>query len=274
MRYSLAGGEQYSSENVSGLSYCLTIADGFRASLSLEHDISEAMEGLMDSSGHRRNILNPHHRKVNIGVAWDEYNFKFVQLFVGDYVEYEVVPEIDSGQLSLSGQVKNGVTIDDENALGIQIYYDPPPRSLTTGQLARTYCYSSGLPIASLRRPLTGGWFYNDDFFATERSICPNPYDVDMNVTPPSSYHQAHEFWRRAYFESQSIINPSFTGRWITATEWSIQGLEFAVSADIADLIERAGDGVYTILLWGEINGEDFPISQYSIFILSYEAAE
>ena len=274
MRYTLAGGEQYSAENVSGLSYCLTRTDGFRASLSLEHDISEAMEGLMESSGHRRNILNPHHRKVNLGVAWDEYNFKFVQLFVGDYIEYEVPPEIDSGQLTLSGQVKNGVTIDEENALGIQIYYDQRPRPLTTGQLARTYCYSSGLPIVSLRRPLTEGWFYSNDVFATERSICPDPYDVDINAPPPRSYHEAHQIWRQAYIESQSFINPSFTGRWVTATEWAVYGQKFTVSADIADLIKRAGNGIYTILLWGKINGEDVPISQYSIFIPPYEPAE
>ncbi len=33
-----------------------------------------------------------------------------------------------------------------------------------------------------------------------------------------------------------------------------------------AGLAQGASPGVYTILLWGEIGGEDVPVSQYSIF--------
>ena len=112
---------------------------------------------------------------------------------------------------------------------------------------------------------------FENDFFTIERAVCPDPYDVDIKAPPPRSYHQAHQFWRQAYGESQSFINPSFTGRWITATEWVIQDQEFTISADIAELIELTGNGVYTIVLWGKIDGEDVPVSEYSIFIPPYE---
>ena len=61
------------------------------------------MEGWMNSPGHRRNILNSTHRKVNIGLATDGYNFGAVQHFEGDYAMYDTLPSIDGRILALSG---------------------------------------------------------------------------------------------------------------------------------------------------------------------------
>ena len=41
----------------------------------------------------------------------------------------------------------------------------------------------------------------------------------------------------------------------------------FSMTADIVRLLDAYGDGVYTIVLWAEINGEQIPVSEYSIFI-------
>ena len=266
MRYTFTGGDQYSAENVSGTGYCPTDPHRY-ITRTIKAELDEAMTGLMNSPGHRRNILNPHHRKVGIGISYQRPNLWLAQLFVGDYVRYTTKPGIVNGILTLAGTLTNGATAQMEDDLGVQIYFDRPIKELTRGQLIRTYCYGSGLPISSLRRPLSGGWFYADDFFTTERSVCPDPYNVDANAPPPNSYDQAHQFWRQSYLSSQSTFNPSFTGRWITANEWATLDQEFAISVDIADLIEGAGDGVYTIVLWAEINGESAPISEYSIFI-------
>ena len=54
---------------------------------------------------------------------------------------------------------------------------------------------------------------------------------------------------------------------WITATRWDSSEDEFSVVADITDLLELYGDGIYTIMLSGEINGQPIHISAYSIFI-------
>ena len=81
MRYSLAGAYQSNGENGSGSDYCITASDGFRAIGSIEQEIREAMDGWMNSSGHRRNILDPQHKKVNIGIAWDRYNTLMYQHF-------------------------------------------------------------------------------------------------------------------------------------------------------------------------------------------------
>ena len=133
MRYSLAGGYQSNGENGSGLDYCITASDGFRAIGSIEQEIRETMAGWMSSSGHRRNLLDPSHRKVNIGIAWNRYNTLMYQHFEGDYVEYDRLPTIANGILSLSGTTKNGVRFGENRDLSIQIYYDAPPHELTRG---------------------------------------------------------------------------------------------------------------------------------------------
>ena len=75
MRYSLAGGYQSNGENGHGSDYCITASDRYKAIHSVKQEIDDAMEGWMDSPGHRGNILGRWHKKVNIGLAWDSYNF-------------------------------------------------------------------------------------------------------------------------------------------------------------------------------------------------------
>ena len=139
-----------------GSDYCIKPSDGYRAIASINQEVREAVESLMGSPGHRANILRPFHKKVNIGLAWDRYNFKAYQHFEGDYVEYDSLPSIIGTVLSLSGRVKNGAQLKNPHDLSVRIYYDPPPHLLTRGQLARTYCYDNGLPVAALRQPLRG----------------------------------------------------------------------------------------------------------------------
>ena len=141
MRYSLAGGYQSNGENGSGSDYCIKARDGYRALSRINTEIRETMEGWVSSPGHRRNILEKSHRKVNIGLAWDRYNLVAVQHFEGDYVEYETLPEFDGNRLRLEGKVKNEARFGVGDTIPVQIFYDPPPHSLTPGQLSRTYCY-------------------------------------------------------------------------------------------------------------------------------------
>ena len=266
MRYSLAGGYQSNAENGSGSDYCITASDGYRANASIKQEIRETMAGWMRSQGHRENILDPWHKKVNIGLAWDRYNTVMYQHFEGDYVEYQNMPTIKLGVLEFSGRTKNGARLADASDLGVSIYYDPPPHVLTIGQLARTYCYDWGRKVASFREPLTGGWYYDTNEFSTTYDPCPDPYDVPAESQAPSSHAEAHRFWLEAYQASQTRKGQTITVPWVTATNWTARDSEIAVTADTSQLIRRHGPGVYTVLLWGVIDGEDVPISQYSIF--------
>ena len=268
MRYSLAGGYQYNSENASGNSFCISPSDGLFRILSIEEEVNQTMQGFMDSPGHRASILDRWNRRVNIGLAWDEYNFVAVQHFEGDYVEYDKLPVIEDGVLSMEGRVKNGVEVEDDVDLAVGVIYDPPPRTLTVGQLSRTYCYDTGLPVASLRPPLTGDWYYEEDEVTEvyEIEACPNPYDMPAGVVAPRNVEEAKKLFDQAYETSQRLKPLSATIKMITALEWTVGPDEFAVTANLADLLAEHGKGVYTVLVIGAIGGKELVISQYSIF--------
>lgn len=266
MRYSLAGGYQSNGENWYGLDYCIKASDGYRALGSIESEIRQMMEVLMNSPGHRRNILDKWHKKVNIGMAWDRYNFGGLQHFEGGYIQFDVLPNIADGILTFSGSAINELRFSDKDELGLQLYYDPPTHLLTWGQISRTYCYDLGLQIAAFRYPLTGDWYWQDDEYSTTHSPCPDPYDVSPDAPAPRSADEAHEFWERAYAASLNQPSQTITIPWITASRWTASGTQFSVAVNISELLSEYGPGVYTILLWGKLNGEDVPISQYSIF--------
>ncbi len=135
MRYSLAGGYQSNGENWYGSDYSIKPHENYRPLESIKQEIEDAMKSWMDSPGHRRNILNPTHKKVNIGLAWDRFNIVANQHFEGDYVEYDSLPTIEGTVLSLSGRVKNGVRFSGVSDLSVQVFYDPPFHPLTRGQL-------------------------------------------------------------------------------------------------------------------------------------------
>ena len=261
MRYSLTGGYQSNAENASGKSYCIKADDEYAAIQSINGKIDRSMEGLMNSPGHRRNILNKYHRKVNVGLAWDRYNFKLAQHFEGDYVEFDSLPEIENGILSFRGSVKNGVRFAEDRDLGVQIYYDPSPHRLTRGQVSRTYCYDNGRQVASLRWPLTGGSRWTHDEYTRTYEPCPNPYDVPPDAPPPNSPDEAHEFWEEAYKKSQDRDEQSITVLRITAKKWTADDELFSVTADISEILDEYGSGVYTIMVLGNLRGERAVIS-------------
>ena len=268
MRYSLAGGYQSNAENMSGFDYCHTASSGYAAIVSIEEEIREAMNGLMASPGHQDTILWPWYSKVNVGLAWDSHNFFVVQQFEGAHVEYSVVPVIEGGVLMLAGIVRNGVSFPGSTDLSVDVYYDPPPRSLTRGQVARTYCLDYGRSVASLRPPVPPDYYYPDDEFTTTHSSCPNPYEVPADAPPARSPGEAHDLWEAAYDASLSLRETTITSRWVTADEWHAEGTFFSVKADIRNVLAIHGPGVYSIIVWGwhQGDGATLPVSEYSIF--------
>ena len=256
MRYSLAGGYQSLDGVRVAFGYCITASDRYRA-IDIREKILEWVEKRVDK------ILDHLDKRVNIGLAWDTYNLRIVLQFEGDYVEYARLPTIENGILTVSGTVKNGASFADERDLGVQVYYDQPPRPLTRGQLTRTYCTDNGLQIAALRRPPPPNRFYSEHEVAKTQKECPDPYEVPADAPAPESHDEARAL-RPAF-----PLPPSYTFTtvpWITALEWTTRSDAFSVRADISDLLERRGNGVYSITVWGVIDGERAVISEYSIF--------
>ena len=86
----------------------------------------------MGSPGHKRNILNPWHRKVNLGLVWDTHQMWNVQHFEGDYVDCNVPPTIEGTTLRVSCTVKE---VFPSNYFTQAIHYHPSPHVLTRGQI-------------------------------------------------------------------------------------------------------------------------------------------
>ena len=272
MRYSLAGGYHYMKENVAGNSYCVTAEDGFRRLTDHEEYVRRLMAGWVGSPGHRATMVDPHVTKVSIGLAWDTYDAFGVQVFETDYVEYEQSPTLEDGVLRLAGRVSNGAILRSDRDLGVRVYYDPPPRSLTRGQIARTYSVTLGVWAASLRYPAPPGMFWpNDESSRTlPRGICLSPYDVPESAQPPSSYQESKRFYKQARADCQALLarpGPTIQAPLVTARVWHTDHDRFRVEADLQDILARHGPGVYTVLVGADaLDGERVFVSWHSVF--------
>ena len=247
MRYSLAGGYQSNSENASGYNYCLSPEERprYRAIQSVQEAIRRTMSGYLNSPGHRDNILRPWHRKVNLGLSWDTHQMWNVQHFEGDYVDCSVPPTIQGTTLSMRCTTKE---VLPAMSFAQKVVFDPPPHTLTRGQIARSYSYGYGRPVAFLRQRARPGYsYFRDEAFETYRSGC-TPYDIDPALPPPSSLEEdsrIHAFSKLCLRSIELITVP-----WIDGDE-TISGTTIALSHDLRHVIGEHGNGVYTLLVWG-----------------------
>ena len=254
MRYNLAGGYQANQENVLADNYCYSKDDGY-APIDIRWQITESVPVFMGSAGHRKAMLGPHYRRLNVGLAWNEYNVSLVQQFETDYLEYDQLPRIDNGVLRLAGHLKNGAWIDGADGLQIHVVYHAPPQALTPGQVARVYSMNLGQKVVYIERPVTGLKY---EYTQERLPDCLSPHDVPASALPASS----HEEKRRFYDEARAACLALRAGPWPTvaapqleAREWAVTTGDFQVEADLSGVLAAHGPGVYIILLWA--NGPD-----------------
>ncbi len=263
MRYSLGGGYQSNVENETGPDHCPinAIPHG-----GIEQVIRDAMNAWLGDPGDRGNILDPFHKKASIGLAWSFQHYAAYQIFEGDYVDYTLLPAIDSnGMLSMAGTLKNGAAFRDLEPSGgnqggpagdltIRIYYDPPPQTLTRGQVAQADCYNYGRFVGEISAPLAEG--FDTPFSYVTETYCRDPYGVPADTPPPTA--------------APPTPTPApplrVIGQAMTPSVWAVSEHALAVAADLRSIL-HLGPGVYTVLVWGSVNGEEAVlISTYSIF--------
>ena len=266
MRYSLAGGYQANGENALTFNECGLLDTRLQWNDDPTEMVRESVEGWLDSSGHRETMLNPSYRTVNIGLAWDKNTFKAVQHFEGDYVEFGKFPAIHDGELTLEGNLKSGYEFDGIVPLAALLIYDQKPRSLTQGQLAQTSCYSHGEAIAVVIPPSP---FLKDDYEYTEtveEPQCVDPYTLGRVAEKAESRDQMTRLWKEAKEKSERVRETEVSLRFRKAEEMTARGDKFAITADVSDLLEEYGPGVYTVVLVADMENGDEIISEYSIF--------
>ena len=269
-RYTLTGGTGADGENASGLSYCIKPGDNYTANSAMEKEVAETIQGWIDSPGHRRNLLNPAHTILNIGIAHDRFNQVMVQHFSSDYIQYEVRPNISpDGILRLNGQV-SGATLEIGDTVSIQIYHDPPPKPLTQGQLANTYALCNSRQVGLIVEPLPPNWSRSGPEVRTEiqKFECVNPYETNPNRQAPKNPDEAHQAWADAKLASSKGSSKKTEVRRIIAERFDIPGGEFNIQVNLTPILRKNGPGIYGILLWGRPlhMSESTPLSEQSIF--------
>lgn len=265
MRYTLSGGTQYSTAILHGAGFCPYDAHRYDRE-TLSEEIRFAHRANMEHPSHRENILDPTLRRVSIGISSRPPNVWIIQLFTTDFVELPVAPTIENGVLSFAYRLRNGAVEPEDPPLAY-LEHDTPPHELTRGQLARTHCYAGGREIAGLRPPAGEGWFWTDETFEAEASTCPDPYFVPRDAPPPASYDEFEMLSDEAEIQSVEAPISVYVVPWITV---NVEPLPFGglwVQADVSEQIAFHGPGVYTLVIWANVDGRDTPVSEYSIFV-------
>jgi uncharacterized protein YkwD len=161
MRYTQAGGSNYEQENDAYHGWYNSSDD---PSIYIETDIKTALYKLEyammnndgPSEGHRKNILNKLHKKVNLGIAYDSQRVALVQQFEGNYIEYTQPPTLKGNILTVSGRLLEG------RFQGIQVCYDELPQPISHDDLINRMNgpYSLGGQVGYIIPPLPSNWYY------------------------------------------------------------------------------------------------------------------
>lgn len=261
MRHTWAGGHDYSAENLSFRRVLDAPADFCSPPVS-EQALDGVMAGLMASPGHRDNILRPHHREVNIGIANSCHAMAVAQVFEGEYVRFSQPPELTEGRLAMAGQVMSGVELNDRTQVAVT--WDPPLADYTRGQVAQTYCHSPGRPVAYILRPLPSGFYWlEDESREMDWERCPAPRDADPNLQLPQDRAVIEQLSQR--IREGFLIRETVDVALVTADIWQAEAGLFRMEADLNQVIQTHGPGIYSMILWGEVNGEAVALTTYAI---------
>ncbi len=267
MRYSQAGGHQHNQENV------IRLRCRVGCVFDPEDAIREAMDSWMGSPGHRKGILRPTHRLLNVGLAWESdapggyYVFHAVQQFEGDYVRYSSPPAIDrSGHLTMTGSLANEAMLSKNKDLIVQVYYAPLPRPPTLGQLQRVYGSALGLYVAKIRPPLSGRRSYTTETGVVENEVALGPHDFPTDIAPAKDWDEEKALARASRAAPEKRVDS--TRHRITAERWKVDGADnsFDVAADFGVVLDEYGAGVYEVAVWALVKGEVVMVSEVSLF--------
>lgn len=264
MRSTMAGEEDYAMENASNT--ILNPAGNYGRLTDIAAELDKIQGGFMRSAGHRKNTLDPAHKKVSLGITCDDYACAVVQLFEGDYVEFSEKPNIGSGgMLSFSGRFKDGYRFSDSSS--VQIWWEPLPMAATLGQLDKTGSQSIGVkPATFILDPPPAGSYYPSltTIYSWTKHRGPADFAADSPRTriPPLSAF-VPQMPRIGLPSPPSIAQVQYT----VASRWEGRANgQLSLEVDISDTLRKLGDGVYTVLVWGSKDGENELLVVYSIF--------
>lgn len=141
LRYGFSGGYLDVMENIS--SYYERFDDGTPVLITdWDNVILQAHEGLMNSPGHRKNILDPNHTHVGVGFSYNTETgvFALAQEFINNYIVLQSLPEKESPGSILT---IHGTLFHDSDDPIVNLYYEPFPNPMSIEELNNTSTYAS-----------------------------------------------------------------------------------------------------------------------------------
>lgn len=154
MRYSRAGGTDNVMENIFT---SVRLSNGYPALIDDFTELAlQAESSLIQSPGHRRNILTPSHTHVGVGFAYNPRtgSFYVAQEFVDRYVEMQPLAQTGQvgEQITVRGQLLPGAAAPLVNAT-----YAPFPRAMSLDELNATGTYQRDAEIYAPLTPQIAG---------------------------------------------------------------------------------------------------------------------
>ncbi len=143
-RYHLAGGRDHIQENLSRMTVVSTnrFPIGTQPAEVLPH-LLRAHERFLEETppwdGHRKNILDPVHTHVGIGLAVVGGEFTMAQQFVNRYAQLDRLPEaLPGGSIHVAGEILR----KDYGPYYCVLFYEGRPRPRAVPELEETYAYT------------------------------------------------------------------------------------------------------------------------------------
>jgi hypothetical protein len=139
-RYAFAGGLDAVFENVYSSYYRYSDGQGVPIS-DWEAKLAEVQHDIMNSPGHRKNILDPAHTHVGVGIAYNPANgeFRLAQEFVNHYATVESTPATSKPGASILFRGKLQRT--GLEPVLVSVIYEQFPKPMTVAQLNNTSTY-------------------------------------------------------------------------------------------------------------------------------------
>jgi uncharacterized protein YkwD len=154
-RYHLAGGHDYAMENASHVTVFSIDPNPIPTQPeAILPQLLDAHQRMMDEKppldGHRRNILDPFHTHVGIGLAVVGGDLAMTQIFVNRYVRLEGSFPLELPRRSI--EVRGEVLQKDFGPYYCVLFYEGAVEPRTVEQLNRTYSYTdpTGHPCAKV----------------------------------------------------------------------------------------------------------------------------
>jgi len=183
MRYSQAGGNDAIVENLSRLWDASLVPSNQQINEILDRFQDRIMAERPPFDGHRKNVLDPDHTHVGIGLAIGLEHVYLAQEFINRHVQIENLPRRANFSDTI---IIKGRPLDRQSKIGaISIYYEPLPQPMTIDQLKRTNAYSLPDEEFTLRPRLPTGHYYLDG----SKGV--------ITIAPDGSFQAPLVLWRK-----------------------------------------------------------------------------